>query len=210
VRFNGTGGDFVGTLKAGAMGNNIDDRLVIDNNHFGTIELTGPMSNASIITVGASASAGSANRFIFPAGGLRGQVVVNGANTSGVWDGTATVGGVALSPSVVYANLSADLGGGAIGAGTYSHHREDSVPSNRPSPITTPPASNGLGLGTLPNLATWTALGISRGQLDDLPTIENDNELRIRFYGPLPFSFTLMNTKLSHCVSDRMLCVPLV
>lgn len=183
VRFNGSGGDFNGTLTAASMTNSLSDRLVIDDEHKGTITLTST-GQKDVITIGRAATLASGNLFSFGTSGLLGQVVVNQNDASATWSGAAAVGSTSLSPVPDYANLSASLGGGAIGVGPYRLHREDCVPSNTP----VGGGTNTLGLGVTPDASTWNTLLVRRDRFDDLPAAQDDLEVRMRWYGPISSS----------------------
>jgi hypothetical protein len=180
VRFNGVGGDFTGTLSAPSMTNNLADRLVIDDEHTGTIAITNT-GQRDVITIGRDANLSAANLFTFGPGGLRGQVVINQNDVGSNWFGAAHVGTNLLVPEPDYANFSGPLGGGAIGVGTYRLHREDCVPSN--TPVGGGP--NTLGLGVAPDTSTWNFLLVRRDRFDDLPAAQDDLEVRMRWYGPI-------------------------
>lgn len=66
----------------------------------------------------------------FAGGELAGQVVVNSDNVGGTWTGTVNVGSISITNPVQgkYPQLSASLGGGAIGLAPFRMHELDSVP----------------------------------------------------------------------------------
>ncbi|MBM4109550.1 MAG: hypothetical protein FJ255_12205 [Phycisphaerae bacterium] len=59
---------------------------------------------------------------------LKGQIVVNAVNFGFSWSAPVTVDGVTLAPMPNYSNLSAGLGGGAVGVVPFNLHKQDCSP----------------------------------------------------------------------------------
>jgi hypothetical protein len=66
-----------------------------------------------------------------PAAGLQGQVIVNAANSGGLWSGSVMVGGANIfSPIPAYITKSSSIGGGAVGLAPFRSHLEDCTPAH--------------------------------------------------------------------------------
>jgi len=80
---------------------------------------------------------------VLPANGLKGQVIINSRNglpanaPAGVWTGAVVVNGTPLTNPPYYDNLSAALGGGAIGLAPFHLHTKDSNAVNSPTGVGT-------------------------------------------------------------------------
>lgn len=81
----------------------------------------------------------SDGRIVLGAGGLAGQIILNGAaaTPSGAWSGDVTVGSIVLNTSQsqpnqapYYNRLSSTLGGGSVGLAAFNLHGTDCLPAN--------------------------------------------------------------------------------
>jgi hypothetical protein len=116
-----------GTMSFGSVAGRIEIKQSLGRPITVTGALTGSIVVGESIPSPHSITAGSLG-----AGGLVGQIIVNAKNTTGVWTGPVTVGGVGLLPRPYYANLASTLGGGAVGLVPYSLHKEDCSPAHAP------------------------------------------------------------------------------
>ncbi len=101
------------------------DSLRVDGDYDADITIQQPLDTTDRIRVGGSFAASGFIRL--PASGLQGQIIINGEDVAGTWDGTVTVGATSLS-SPNYANTSGSLGGGAAGEVPFDLHNEDCEP----------------------------------------------------------------------------------
>jgi hypothetical protein len=132
-----TSGDFVGSVVAADLettqtfrGIFVGGQLNADLN-FASVK--SPINIAGRFLAGRSLTVGPS--------GLQSQVIFNRSNTlPGAFLGSASVGGVTLSPLPTYAQLPSAVGGGSIGAVPFSLHGNACNPVNRDFvPGTTPP-----------------------------------------------------------------------
>ena len=138
-----TTGGFVGSLRAQnvlnpnvgegiLMAGDLDADIEIVNDVLEPIQIDGELRSGRTLNVlGRLLDDGTNNGLIsLPAGGLKGQIIINGGNDSGEWQGPVSVGGVSLLPRPTYAQLSGTLGGGAVGKAPFALHDEDCLPPN--------------------------------------------------------------------------------
>lgn len=98
--------------------------------HAGALTFGGGL-NGLVLIDGSLASTGSITTGSISAPGLPGQIIINGAGTSGQWLGNVRVGGtggLVVGPPSDYSTLSSVLGGGAIGLVPFALHDEDCSP----------------------------------------------------------------------------------
>lgn len=164
-------GDLDGTLR---VGNDQLANITVNGAVNGSIVVGNSLVQQSTITVGGdmqgdiSIAHDLAGTITVPAGGLKGQVMVNAANSGGTWTGTVNVGSIQLKPNNTaspddsapfYRRVSSNLGGGAVGLAPFNLYGPDCAPENDP---------NGTGIGIFEN-----ALHAPGGHVE------------ARFYGPI-------------------------
>jgi hypothetical protein len=119
------GGDFVGTIFTETLGSGAtgDGIFVAGDVDTGFSEWNiGTFMNADIEILG------SFDGIIrLPSQGLERQVVINGADDGGTWDGDIIVATTTLDPVPFYEQTG--LGGGAVGLVPFGLHRWESVPA---------------------------------------------------------------------------------
>lgn len=142
-----TAGPFVGSLTTSAIAStgtnepgvlfvagDLDANVSIigsvrnQNNGQPVVNVAGRLSPGRVFKIGTSLEPGAAVRFA-SAGGLAGQMIVNGWAGTGVWSGPVTVGGGTLGPVPEYTAMSSALGGGAVGLVPFMLHSADSLPA---------------------------------------------------------------------------------
>jgi len=115
---------------------------------------------------------------VLPANGLKGQVIINSRNglpagaPAGVWAGTVVVNGTPLVSPPYYDNLSASLGGGAIGLAPFHLHQKDSDSLN---------GGRDASSGRLAFLQTQ----FNRTPLANNTQPFHDFDMKLSFYGPV-------------------------
>lgn len=126
------------------------------------------MAAGSTVKIGTLESTAS---ITLPAGGLKGQVIINDDLTDGLWLGPASIGSTVISPassgnaqSPFYRIPSSTLGGGAIGLAPFLLYDVDCEPQALTDP-NNPPATSGV-------------LESAFNGLSDVP-------VKVRFYGPI-------------------------
>ncbi|MBK9188286.1 MAG: hypothetical protein IPM33_04945 [Phycisphaerales bacterium] len=163
-----------GTMSFGSIAGRVEIKQSLGRPITVTGALTGSIVVGESIPSPHSITAGSLG-----AGGLVGQIIVNAKNTTGVWTGPVTVGGVGLLPRPYYANLSSTLGGGAVGLVPYGLHKEDCSPPHAPDG----------GCGLQYSMRTWPA------SLDG----GSRQTIVLRHYGPVS-----NDSGLSPCLLERL------
>ncbi len=130
----------------------------------GGLSITGDLPFGKTLNI----SGNLAGTITLPANGLKGQVIVNAANSGGTWTGTVNVGSIQLKPNNIvspddsapyYWRVSSNLGGGAVGLAPINLYGPDCAPENDP---------DGTGVGIFEN-----ALHAPGGHVE------------ARFYGPI-------------------------
>lgn len=118
-----------GSLEAGRT-------LIFDQRFAATLDIAGSL-------------AGTVN---IPDAGLAGQIVVNSGDAGDAWTGTVNVGSTSITNPAQgkYTQLSASLGGGAIGLAPFRMHELDSIPPHNQLLINQGISQRAFTLGTYP------------------------------------------------------------
>lgn len=162
-----TEGSWSGTLVAGT----VTGRIQIEENLFAEIELTSEPDPASVWWIGGDFDENAT--VLLPAGGLKHQIIVNGNDDGGEWEGVVQVGSgggaIVLDGSQIadgaYTNTANSLGGGSVGLATFQLHDSSCGPANNGYFFATHLVVNGTQLDCVPNEGVF-----------------------LRFYGPLALS----------------------
>ncbi len=110
----------IGTFDCGNAQN-----LVLEGDIFtGGLTMTAAMQPGDMLNLKRSLPAGTS--ISLPTNGLAGQIIINGANGTGTWDGDVNIGTVTLTPN--YAQSAQSLGNGAVGLVPFDLHATDSLP----------------------------------------------------------------------------------
>jgi hypothetical protein len=115
----------------------IDANITVNGPMSGRIDITGSLRAGKYVTVngpmtGTLSVGGSLLGGVnVPSGGLQGQIVINAANSGGVWSGQVSVGGVnVFSPIPYYLTPSSSFGGGAVAVAPFKAHLDDCTPTH--------------------------------------------------------------------------------
>jgi len=107
-------GDVTGDI---AVGGDILETVTISGSLSGDVDADNLASGKTFEIGDTLTSTGS---ITLASGGLIGQIIINGANSSGTGSGDVTVGATTLSPEPLYTNTG--LGGGAVGEVPFGLH----------------------------------------------------------------------------------------
>ncbi len=142
-----TNGPFVGSLNTRAIattGDGAPAALIVNGDLDADVALVGGIANDNAgnpvvniagrlmpgrtFKIGTTLHAGAQFRIGTP-GGMQGQLLINAANSVGLWNGNVIVGGNTLGPVPMYAAISANIGGGAVGHVPFHLHAADCWPT---------------------------------------------------------------------------------
>lgn len=159
---------------------NVSTSVVVDGNVPSGRSITftglgaqvGGLETDGVLKIGGSL----AGNVVLPAGGLRGQVIVNAANGVGTWTGSVSIGTGTGSATItgptdgVYSELSSSLGGGAIGLAPFHIYPNDCDPPLLAADSAMPATSSPRTVVT-----------------SDFEAVDDNDAVpvKIRFYGPV-------------------------
>lgn len=99
-----------------------------ENNGNPVVNISGRFMPGRVFRIGTTLHTGAVFR-VASAAGLQGQVIINANATTGLWNGSVTVAGPALSPVPMYLSASSPIGGGSVGHVPFHIHAADCWPA---------------------------------------------------------------------------------